>query len=145
MASEVSDWVWDHSRARNGGRLVLLAIARAADAEGEITMSVMELARLAGVSVLKRNWPSSGSLKSSMAGDASAVTGTSWSPETPQILHLYRRVTPQILHPLAKPRRICTPQILHPFQADRRHHRRSARHPAETPKDLRGWESPTCL
>ncbi len=50
MASEVSDWVWDHSRARNGGRLVLLAIARAADAEGEITMSVMELARLAGVS-----------------------------------------------------------------------------------------------
>ena len=44
MAQNVIDWVWKHSRAVNGSLIVLLAIAHEANRDGEIEMSVSELA-----------------------------------------------------------------------------------------------------
>ena len=44
MAGNVSNWVWEHSRAVNASLIVLLAIAHAANRDGEAEMSIIELA-----------------------------------------------------------------------------------------------------
>lgn len=50
MAGNVTNWVWDHSRAVNGSLIVLLAIAHDANRDGEAEMSVKELAQKARLS-----------------------------------------------------------------------------------------------
>jgi hypothetical protein len=50
VAGNVTDWVWEHSRAVNAPLIVLLAVAHEADRDGIAIMSVRELARKARVS-----------------------------------------------------------------------------------------------
>jgi len=44
VATGITNWVWNHSRSVNAGRIVLLAIAHGADSDGKTEMSVAELA-----------------------------------------------------------------------------------------------------
>jgi hypothetical protein len=44
VSQGITNWVWKHSRSENAARIVLLAIAHSADADGITEMSVLELA-----------------------------------------------------------------------------------------------------
>jgi hypothetical protein len=45
VAQNVTNWVWQHSRAVNGSLIVMLALADEAGRDGETAMSVLELAQ----------------------------------------------------------------------------------------------------
>jgi hypothetical protein len=45
VAQNVTNWVWEHSRAVNGSLITLLAIASEANRDGNTAMSVLELAQ----------------------------------------------------------------------------------------------------
>ncbi|MFE4633110.1 hypothetical protein ACFRJ1_06990 [Streptomyces sp. NPDC056773] len=50
MSTVISDLIWSSSKSRNGGRLVLLALARTADSSGISELSIDKLAALTGLS-----------------------------------------------------------------------------------------------
>lgn len=155
MSIRVMTRVWDHSKARNGERLVLLAIADFADDTGRAFPSISSLkAKSAlserGVQQAIAKLQESGELRVDVAAGPhgvnvywvvlSALTGEEYTPA--------KSAPPQNLHPADSaltPRKICTQTVIEPSVSmrEREARTRTVLNPATRPDPMQHLQRPS--
>lgn len=143
MAGNVSNWVWEHSRAANASLIVLLAIAHEANEDGVAEMGAAELAakcRLGErtVQTAVKELAAAGELDARHGGGRGRRTAYRVTPN-PAGSAGFKRVNPADPAPIPKSNPADpagfteTPQILHPADPAgfTGHRRRSERNPAD--------------
>jgi len=134
VTKNATDWVWQHSRAVNAGRIVLLAVAHEANRDGEAEMSITELAakcRLGErtVQTAVKELTACGELQARHGGGRGHRTQYRVIMRNPADPAPFEPSNPADPAPFRE-----TPQILHPAESApfRGHRRRPERNPAES-------------